>query len=129
MGHETMEHRQTIRIETQHAASPRNLQRTVHEHLETHRMTYREFINVLTSLGVKAETNKHGSGHIILRHGEKSAAVVSHARKISESWQPRAILNVLRRLGIHGEDFLVAATDAGIHAKEEYKGSPNVVEI
>jgi predicted RNA binding protein YcfA (HicA-like mRNA interferase family) len=92
-------------------------------------MTYRDFIRALMHLGVVIETNKHGSGHVILRHGQRSAAIVSGARKVSDGWQPRDIKNILRRLEIPEERFLTAITNAGLRVAKEYEGSPNAVEV
>jgi hypothetical protein len=80
-------------------------------------------------LGVSVETKKAGSGHVVLRHEGRDAAIVSGARKQSEKWQPRDITPVLRRLGISEERFLTAITSAGLRVNAEYVGSPDVVEI
>ncbi len=101
----------------------------MYEYLRHHRITYREFVGSLIQLGVSVETNKAGSGHVVLRHGERAAAIVSGARKQSEKWQPRDITHLLRRLEIPEEHFLVAVTNAGLRVGEEYEGSLDVVEI
>ncbi len=115
--------------ERQDTDDKRTQRRTVYEYLRHHRITYREFVGSLIQLGVSVETNKAGSGHVVLRHGERAAAIVSGARKQSEKWQPRDITHLLRRLEIPEEHFLVAVTNAGLRVGEEYEGSLDVVEI
>lgn len=101
-----MEHVPIEQSETALMEDAKQAEVELRRHLHSHRLTHKELVRALMALGVSAEWTTRGSGHKVLRYGERNAAIASKNRKNTEKWQPHSVMRTIKHLQIPVRDFL-----------------------
>jgi hypothetical protein len=102
---------------TLEASSPE--QQQLFRYLESNRIGFREFIRAACTAGASHEKSKGGSGHTVLRFGNRDAAITSQDRKVSGKWKPRDVISRISRLGIPPDVFLAALQGTPVNQEQE----------